>query len=198
MNCLGTARSRRTVPWRWILGLDHWREGNPNTNEREKESVHAFLTMHGFLLFGDLICRSQGKMAGRIGMGNTRAIVVVVGLLGAGCSSLQLKSSPPKPIASKPPESAIVLSEPVTVNDKGAANVFLPGNIDRFMRIGVAIILKLRIRSWSTMWRVSDTTADSTSRAGRPSQHNGTSLGQAERRWVVLRKSPNTLSFTDC
>jgi hypothetical protein len=66
-------------------------------------------------------------MAGRIGMGNTRAIVMVVGLLGAGCSSLQLKSSPPKPIASKPPESAIVLSEPVTVNDKGAANVFPAG-----------------------------------------------------------------------
>ena len=127
MNCPGTARSRRTVPRRWILGLDHWREGNPNTNEREKESVHAFLTMHGFFLFGDLICQSQGEMAGRIGMGNTRAIVMVVGLLGAGCSSLQLKSSPPKPIASKPPESAIVLSEPVTVNDKGAADVFPAG-----------------------------------------------------------------------
>jgi hypothetical protein len=90
-------------------------------------SPHAFLTIHGFFLFGDLICQSQAEMAGRIGMDNARAIVMVLGLLGAGCSSLQLKSSAPKPIASKPPESAIVLSEPVTVNDKGATNVFPAG-----------------------------------------------------------------------
>ena len=60
-------------------------------------------------------------------MRNTKARVMFFGLLAAGRGSLQLKSSPPKPISSKPPESAIVLSEPVTVNDKGATNVFPAG-----------------------------------------------------------------------
>ena len=57
-----------------------------------------------------------------------KAIAVVAALFVAGCSSLQqLKSSPPKPISSKPPESAIVLTAPVTVNEKDATNVFPPG-----------------------------------------------------------------------
>jgi hypothetical protein len=83
--------------------------------------------VHGLFSFGDLICQRQRGVAGQISMGNARAIIMVFGLLAAGCSSLPLKSSPPKPISSKPPESAIVLSEPVTVNDKGAENVFPPG-----------------------------------------------------------------------
>jgi hypothetical protein len=54
--------------------------------------------------------------------------LAVVAVLVTGCSSLpQLKSSPPKPISSRPPESAIVLTAPVTVNAKGATNVFPPG-----------------------------------------------------------------------
>ena len=60
-------------------------------------------------------------------MRNTRAIIVFFGLVAIGCGSLQLKSPPPKPISSKPPESAILLSEPVMVNDKGAANIFPAG-----------------------------------------------------------------------
>ena len=67
-------------------------------------------------------------------MQKAKPIFIFAGLVPAGlvlvltsCNSLQLKSEPPKPISSKPPASAIVLAEPVTVNDKNGTNVFPPG-----------------------------------------------------------------------
>jgi len=58
----------------------------------------------------------------------TKAAAVLVFLLTSGCSNLQLKSSSPRPISSKPPESAIVLSAPITVTDTdGATNTFPAG-----------------------------------------------------------------------
>src|SRR6266404_8353489 len=53
-------------------------------------------------------------------------VILLVALLGAGCSSLRQDSSP-HPISSKPPESAIVLSAPVTVGDQTAIDTFPAG-----------------------------------------------------------------------
>lgn len=61
---------------------------------------------------------------------STKAIPVTLVLLVTGCSALQMKSSPPKPISSKPPASAIMLDAPVTVNEKGATNVFPKGKYE--------------------------------------------------------------------
>jgi hypothetical protein len=55
-----------------------------------------------------------------------KAAAVLVFLLTSGCSNSQLKSSSPRPISSKPPESAIVLSAPITVTDKGGATNTFP------------------------------------------------------------------------
>jgi hypothetical protein len=52
--------------------------------------------------------------------------VILVVLLGVGCSSLQQDSSP-RSISSKPPESAIVLTAPVTVRDQTATDTFPAG-----------------------------------------------------------------------
>ena len=54
------------------------------------------------------------------------AVILLVVLLGAGCSSFQQDSSP-RPISSKPPESAIVLGAPVTVRDQTATDTFPAG-----------------------------------------------------------------------
>ena len=54
------------------------------------------------------------------------AVILLVVLLGPGCGSFQQDSSP-RPISSKPPESAIVLSAPVTVRDQDATDTFPAG-----------------------------------------------------------------------
>src|SRR6266446_121831 len=59
-------------------------------------------------------------------MADEIAVILLVALLGAGCSSLQQDSSA-RPISSKPPESAIVLSAPVTVRDQTATDTFPTG-----------------------------------------------------------------------
>ena len=59
-------------------------------------------------------------------MGNEIAVILLVALLGASCSSLRQDSSL-RPISSKPPESAIVLSAPVTVRDQTATDTFPAG-----------------------------------------------------------------------
>jgi len=53
-------------------------------------------------------------------------VIVLVVLLGAGCGSLRQHSSL-RPISSKPPASAIVLSAPVTVIDQSATDTFPAG-----------------------------------------------------------------------
>jgi hypothetical protein len=59
-------------------------------------------------------------------MGEDSRVILLVVLLGAGCSSLRPGSSL-HPISSKPPESAIVLSAPVTVRDQSATDTFPAG-----------------------------------------------------------------------
>jgi hypothetical protein len=59
-------------------------------------------------------------------MADKIAVIFLVVLLGAGCSSLQQDLSP-RPISSKPPESAIVLSATVTVRDETATDTFPAG-----------------------------------------------------------------------
>src|SRR5438445_4925101 len=59
-------------------------------------------------------------------MGDEIAVILLVALLGASCSSLRQDSSL-RPISSKPPESAIVLSAPVTVRDQTATDTFPAG-----------------------------------------------------------------------
>src|SRR5260370_36242676 len=59
-------------------------------------------------------------------MAHKIAVILLVALLAAGCSSLQQDSSP-RPISSKPPESAIVLSAPVTVRDQTPTDTFPAG-----------------------------------------------------------------------
>jgi hypothetical protein len=54
------------------------------------------------------------------------AVILLITLLGAGCSSVRQDSSP-RPISSKPPESAIVFSAPVTVRDQTATDTFPAG-----------------------------------------------------------------------
>src|SRR4029077_7908556 len=54
------------------------------------------------------------------------AVILLVVLLGPGCGSFQQDSSS-RPISSKPPESAIVLSAPVTVGDQTATDTFPAG-----------------------------------------------------------------------
>ena len=58
--------------------------------------------------------------------GGKIAVILLVALLGAGCSSLRQHSSL-RPISSKPPESAIVLNAPVTVRDQSATDTFPAG-----------------------------------------------------------------------
>jgi len=60
-------------------------------------------------------------------MPKTMVKFLLVALLATSCSSLQMKSSPPKPISSKPPESAIVLDGSAIAIEKGVTNVFPPG-----------------------------------------------------------------------
>jgi hypothetical protein len=57
---------------------------------------------------------------------NEITVILLVVLLGVGCSSLWQDSSL-RPISSKPPESAIVLSGPVTIRDQSATDTFPPG-----------------------------------------------------------------------
>jgi hypothetical protein len=59
-------------------------------------------------------------------IGGKIAVTLLVALLGAGCSGLRQDPSP-HPISSKPPESAIVLSAPVTVGDQTAIDTFPAG-----------------------------------------------------------------------
>jgi hypothetical protein len=59
-------------------------------------------------------------------MADKIAVILLVVLLGPGCSSLRQDSSP-RPISSKPPESAIVFSAPVTVRDQSATDTFPAG-----------------------------------------------------------------------
>ena len=59
-------------------------------------------------------------------MADKIAVILLVVLLGSGCSSFQQDSSP-RPISSKPPESAIVFSGPVTVRDQTATDTFPAG-----------------------------------------------------------------------
>ena len=58
--------------------------------------------------------------------GGKIAVIFLVALLGASCSTLRQDSSV-RPISSKPPESAIVLSAPVTVRDQSATDTFPAG-----------------------------------------------------------------------
>src|SRR5438309_11159261 len=58
--------------------------------------------------------------------GGNIAAIILVALLGTGCGSLRQDSSL-RPISSKPPESAIVLSAPVTVRDQTATDTFPTG-----------------------------------------------------------------------
>src|SRR5438309_9995413 len=58
--------------------------------------------------------------------GGNIAAIILVALLGTGCGSLRQDSSL-RPISSKPPESAIVLSAPVTVRDQTATDTFPAG-----------------------------------------------------------------------
>ena len=59
-------------------------------------------------------------------MGDDSRMILLVVLLGAGCSNFGQGSSL-HPISSKPPESAIVLSAPVTVRDQSATDTFPAG-----------------------------------------------------------------------
>ena len=59
-------------------------------------------------------------------MRNDSRVILLVVLLGTGCSSLWQGPSV-HPISSKPPESAIVLSAPVTVRDQSATDTFPAG-----------------------------------------------------------------------
>jgi hypothetical protein len=59
-------------------------------------------------------------------MSDKIVFILLLALLGTGCSSLQQNSSL-HPISSKPPESAIVLTAPMTVRDQTATDTFPAG-----------------------------------------------------------------------